>query len=146
MDAVLRLRQVSGPDLTAVDLYRLLRLRAAVFVVEQDCPYLDPDGRDLDPGTTHLWLDGPDGTVAACARVLTEPTGGTRLGRIVTDPAHRGRRLSARLIDEALSFALRPVVLDAQSHLAEVYARHGFVVDGPDFLEDDILHTPMRLK
>jgi len=145
VDVALHLRQVPGPDLTAAELYRLLRLRAAVFVVEQDCPYLDPDGRDLDPGTTHLWLDAPDGTVAACVRVLTEPPGGTRLGRVVTDPAHRGRRLSARLIDEALSFAARPVVLDAQAHLAAVYLRHGFVVDGSDFLEDDILHTPMRL-
>jgi ElaA protein len=145
VDADLRLRLVPGPDLIAADLYRLLRLRAAVFVVEQDCPYLDPDGRDLDPGTTHLWLDAPDDTVAACVRVLTEPAGGTRLGRVVTAPTHRGRRLSARLIDEALRFAVRPVVLDAQSHLADVYARHGFVVDGPDFVEDDILHTPMRL-
>jgi ElaA protein len=83
--------------------------------------------------------------VAACVRVLTEAEGGTRIGRVVTDPDHRGRRLAARLIDEALAWTARPVVLDAQSHLTQVYARHGFEPTGPDFLEDDILHTPMRL-
>ena len=141
--ADLVLHRVAGPQLSLVELYAVLTLRATVFVVEQDCPYLDPDGRDVEPGTTHLWLADGD-TIVAYLRVLTEPHG-TRIGRVVTDPAHRGQRLAARLLDEALILAARPIVLDAQSHLVALYARHGFVVDGPEFLEDGIPHTPMRL-
>ena len=51
-------------------LYAALTLRAAVFVVEQDCPYLDPDGRDLEPTTQHLWIADDDGAMAAYLRVL----------------------------------------------------------------------------
>jgi ElaA protein len=131
--------------MTAEDLYAALCLRAEVFVVEQTCAYLDPDGRDLEPGTTHLWLAAEDGSVAAYVRLLTEPDGGHRIGRVVTAAAHRGAHLTVRLIDHALTVADRPVVLDAQSHLTHVYARHGFEPAGPEFLDDGIPHTPMRL-
>ncbi|MGK2947870.1 MAG: GNAT family N-acetyltransferase [Acidimicrobiales bacterium] len=136
--------RANGPELALTALYEILTLRCAVFVVEQDCPYLDIDGRDLEPSTVHLWL--ADGTeIAAYVRVLAEPDGGSRIGRVVTAPAHRGHHLSARLLDQALVTAERPVVLAAQSHLVGLYARHGFLVDGPEFLEDGIPHTPMRL-
>jgi ElaA protein len=141
----LTLHTASGPEIGAADLYAALRLRAQVFVVEQACAYLDPDGRDLEPGTTHLWLAAGDGALAAYVRLLTEPTGGHRIGRVVTDPTRRGAALAGRLIDHALTLVRPPVVLDAQSHLVHVYARHGFVPDGPDFIEDGIPHTPMRL-
>ncbi len=139
------LHRVAGPDLTAAELYAILRLRAEVFVIEQACAYLDPDGRDLEPATTHLWLpDGP--ACAAYVRVRTEPEGGHRIGQVVTAPAHRGRHLTGRLLDEALSRLAGSVALDAQSHLVAVYERHGFVPDGPEFVEDGIPHTPMRLQ
>lgn len=144
--ADLTLHSVAGPEISAADLYALLRLRSEVFVVEQECAYLDPDGRDLDAGTIHLWLATPDGVVAAYVRVLAEPAGGQRIGRVLTDPAHRGQQLAGRLIDHALTTAERPVVLDAQSHLVHVYARHGFEPDGAEFVEDGIPHTPMRLR
>jgi ElaA protein len=139
------LHTARGPEIAVAHLYAALRLRAQVFVVEQDCVYLDPDGRDLEAGTTHLWLTAGDGTLVAYVRLLTEPTGGHRIGRVVTDPAHRGARLAGRLIDHALTVTEPPVVLDAQSHLVHVYARHGFAPDGPEFLDDGIPHTPMRL-
>ena len=141
----LELWQAKGDAIRAADLYDALRLRAEVFVVEQTCVYLDPDGRDLEPGTTHLWLRARDGTLAAYLRVLSEPGGGHRIGRVVTAPGHRGQQLSARLIDIALEDAHDPVVLDAQSQLVAMYARSGFEVDGPAFIEDGISHTPMRL-
>ena len=78
--------------------------------------------------------------------MLTEPAGGHRIGRVITDPAHRGARLAGHLIDDALAVAEHPVVLDAQSQLVHVYARHGFAPDGPEFIEDGIPHTPMRLR
>jgi len=136
--------RVAAPGLTATQLYALLQLRSEVFVVEQACSYLDPDGRDLEAGTIHLWLAAADGTVAAYVRVLHEPGGGRRIGRVVTAPSRRGRGLAGRLIDDVLAWAEAPVVLDAQSHLVTVYQRHGFVADGAEFVEDGIPHTPMR--
>ena len=62
----------TGPELTPAELYALLRLRTEVFVVEQACPYQELDGRDLEPGTDHLWLADGAG-VAAGIRILTEP-------------------------------------------------------------------------
>jgi ElaA protein len=140
------LHRATGTEISSVDLYAALVLRSQVFVVEQACTYLDPDGRDVEPGTTHLWLTTADGTLAAYVRVLTEPTGGHRIGRVVTDGAHRGRRLAGRLLDEALALNERPVVLDAQSHLTALYERHGFERHGAEFVEDGIPHTPMRLR
>ena len=143
----LSLRRVSGDALSAAQLYAILRVRADVFVVEQHCAYLDPDGRDLETSTTHLWLaadDAPD-DIASYLRVLAEPAGGNRIGRVLTPLAHRGRGLAGRLVDASLEGTERPVLLDAQSHLVELYERHGFVVDGSEFLEDEIPHTPMRL-
>ena len=93
----LDLRRPPAPTIAAADLYAALRLRAAVFVVEQDCAYLDPDGRDLDPTTVHLWLGGDDGDAwpptSGCS---PSPTAAHRIGRVVTDPAHRGERAGRR--------------------------------------------------
>lgn len=144
VDHPVTLHRAGGEEISAADLYAALRLRAEVFVVEQACTYLDPDGRDLELGTTHLWLAGPDGELSAYLRVLTEPAGGHRIGRVVTAPAHRGQRLAGQLLEEALTWTGRPVVLDAQSHLVAVYERHGFARDGAEFVEDGIRHTPMR--
>lgn len=141
----LTLRTATGDRITAGELHDVLRLRSDVFVVEQDCAYLDIDGRDLDPSTTHLWLVTAAGTVASYVRVLAEPGGGHRIGRVVTAPEHRGRALASRLIAGVLEWAQRPVVLSAQSHLVGWYGTHGFLVDGEEYLEDGIPHTPMRM-
>lgn len=141
----LALRCAAGHQLSAAHLYAVLRLRAEVFVVEQDCAYLDPDGLDREPSTTHLWLETESGDIASYLRVLAEPSGGHRIGRVVTAVQHRGLGLAGDLLDVALRRTDRPVVLDAQSHLAGLYERHGFAVDGDEFLDDGIPHTPMRL-
>jgi ElaA protein len=138
------LQRASGAEISPADLYDVLRLRAAVFVVEQACAYLDPDGRDLDPDTVHLWLRDGSGGLAAYLRALREPDGTTRIGRVVTDPDHRGAGFAARLLGAALDGVTGDVVLSAQSHLTALYERHGFVPDGPGFLDDGIPHTPMR--
>ena len=138
------IRSAAFDELDARTLYAVLRLRAEVFVVEQECAYLDPDGRDHEPGTRHLWAE-EDGTVVAVLRVLAEPGGGHRIGRVATAPAARGRGLAAALMREALASAEGPVVLDAQSYLADWYRTFGFEVYGDEFLDDGIPHTPMRL-
>ena len=139
-----RIREALAPDLPAAPLYGILRLRAEVFVVEQDCVYLDPDGRDLEPTTRHLWIED-GGHVVACLRILHEPDGGCSIGRVVTTPASRSRGLAATLVKEALQVAPRPVRINAQTYLVGWYGRFGFEVSGDEFLDDGIPHTPMTL-
>jgi len=130
-------------DVDPPTLYRILELRCRVFVVEQACAYLDLDGRDLEPSCRLLWIEGDGGQVLATARLLDD-VDARRIGRIVTDPAARGRGLAARLVEHALAASEGPWVLDAQAHLADWYARFGFAVAGPGFVEDGIPHVPMR--
>ncbi|GAA2529991.1 GNAT family N-acetyltransferase [Pilimelia columellifera] len=139
------LRVASFAELDAADLYEILRLRAEVFVVEQNCPYQDLDGRDREAGARHVWAADRVGNVLGCLRVLGDPDGVARIGRVVVAPAARGSGLAQRLMTEALRLSGdRPVVLSAQAHLAGFYAGFGFVVDGPGFMEDGIPHLPMR--
>ncbi len=132
------------PVRTAYDVWRL---RQQVFVVEQDCPYPDLDGRDVEATTRHLVLlddeDGRDGRVVGTLRVLDDG-GWSRIGRVVVAPAVRGRGLAAVMMDEAMALCGdREVRLDAQTGLTAFYEGHGFVVTGPEFDEDGVMHVPM---
>lgn len=140
-----RVVEALGGELPAPVLYGILKLRAQVFVVEQACAYLDPDGRDLEPSTRHLWLEDDAGAVISALRVLAEVDGASSIGRVVTAPSHRCHGLAADLVRAALVDAPRPVRINAQSHLVEWYARFGFSVAGDEFVEDGIPHTPMAL-
>lgn len=134
-------------ELTTAELYGLLRLRSRVFVVEQNCAYLDLDRRDLEPTTRHLWVagEGASREPLSCLRLLDEGHGTWHIGRVCTDPAARGRGLSRELIQRALALVGDAVcVLNAQTYLKDFYASFGFVAEGADFMDDGILHTPMR--
>ena len=135
-----------GDELDAATLYRVLALRAAVFVVEQDCPYQDIDGRDLAQGTLHLLAEDGD-ELAGYLRVLSEQDGTKRIGRVCSSLSTRGTGLGGRMMADAVS-AIGDVesVLDAQTYALGFYAKFGYVEDGPEFLEDGIPHTPMRRK
>ncbi len=133
-------------DLDPRAAYAIWTLRQRVFVVEQQCPYPDLDGRDVEPGTRHVILDEPGARsrLLGYARVLDDGDG-WRIGRMVLAPEARGRGLADVVMRAAIEVcAGRDVVLDAQSPLAAWYGTLGFVVDGPEFLEDDIAHVPMR--
>jgi ElaA protein len=132
------------PPRTAYDVWRL---RQQVFVVEQDCPYPDLDGRDHEDATRHLVLldrdDSGEDVVVGTLRVLDDGDA-LRIGRVVVAPAARGRGLAARMMDEAMALCGdRAVRLDAQVGLTAFYAAYGFVVTGPEFEEDGIPHVPM---
>ena len=155
------IRVVAFAELTGDEVYAVARLRQDVFVVEQECPYPDLDGRDAEPGTGHvllgsrrsrsdrheILLDGVE--LLGYARVLDD-VATWRIGRVVLARAARGRGLADGLIEAALGYCrsadpTRDVVLDAQTPLADWYAGFGFAVDGDEFLDDGIPHTPMRL-
>lgn len=144
--AVPEIHDATLVELNALTLYRILALRAEVFVLEQECAYLDLDGRDTEPDARQLWIAGQDGSVLATLRLLTDPGGVARIGRVATARAGRNSGLAGQLMRRALELAAgNPVVLDAQVYLAGWYAGFGFVRDGADFLEDGIPHLPMRL-
>lgn len=126
-------------------LYAILRLRQEVFVVEQECPYLDVDGRDLEPGCVQLWVED-GGAVVATARLLAEGEG-HRIGRICTAAVARSRGLGATVVEAAIALAGDgPVLIDAQSQLTDWYGGFGFTATGHEFVEDGIHHTEMRLQ
>lgn len=132
-------------ELSVEAAYAVWRLRQDAFIVEQECPYPDLDGRDDEPGTRHLLLR-EDGRLLGYARVLDDGAE-WRIGRVVLARAGRGRGLADSLVHAALACCQgRDVVLDAQSPLAAWYLTHGFAVDGPEFLEDGIPHLPMRRR
>ncbi|GAA1203856.1 GNAT family N-acetyltransferase [Prauserella alba] len=138
-----------GPDLTAAELYDLLRLRVDVFVVEQNCPYGEIDGLDLLPTTWHVWAPGSagDAGAAGCLRVLAESDGVARVGRVVTAPSARGTGLGARLMDAAVEhIGDAESVLNAQTYAQGFYARFGYEPEGEEFDEDGIPHIAMRRK
>ena len=134
-------RPFAGLD--AATLLCLLRLRVDVFVVEQQCPYAEIDGRDDEPATRHVWWAEPGGRPVAYVRVLDEG-GAHRIGRVVTARERRGEGLAAVLVRHVLASSDGPWVLDAQAHLAGWYRGLGFSVTGPEFLDDGIPHVPMR--
>ncbi|MCI9890130.1 GNAT family N-acetyltransferase [Micrococcales bacterium 31B] len=135
---------VRGPDLDAATLHDLLRLRAEVFVVEQDCPYLDIDGHDLAPGTVHWYARDAEGLVG-CLRVLSDsPAGYARIGRVCTASRARGTGVGGLLMDAAVAgLAGQPQYLEAQTYARGFYERYGFVARGDYFYEDNIEHVRM---
>lgn len=128
-------------------LYEILRLRSEVFVVEQACVFLDLDGRDHETGAEHLWIRDDEGVVAS-VRLLDEGDGVASIGRVVARPDARGTGAASRMMREAVSIletaGCTAITLGAQAHLADWYARFGFVVSGPGYDEDGIPHVPMR--
>lgn len=141
------LRREWAHDLSPQQLYALLRLRVDVFVVEQSCPYPELDGRDLEAGTRHFWLEAPQqpGTPIACARLLTESEHGFRIGRMCVAERARGHGLARRLIEGTMAeVGDADCVLDAQVEAESLYAAFGFVRLGDEFVEDGIPHVTMR--
>jgi ElaA protein len=134
-------------ELDAPTLYALLRLRTDVFVVEQQCPYPELDGRDEEPLTRHLWLAPADARTDphAYLRLLRDPDGTARIGRVCTAAKARGAGLAGRLMTATLQHVGdRPCVLEAQSYLVGFYETFGFTVAGPEYVEDGIPHVPMH--
>ncbi|MGH8881648.1 MAG: GNAT family N-acetyltransferase [Stackebrandtia sp.] len=129
-------------DLDPHTLHDILRLRVDVFVVEQDCAYPELDGRDVEPGTWHLWATA-NHRIVSYLRVTREPDG-HRIGRVCTEAAARGNGLAAKLLGEALEhLGDTRVWMHAQVSVAPFYKRFGFVTGGEQFDDDGIPHILM---
>jgi predicted GNAT family N-acyltransferase len=125
------------------DRERLRAVREEVFVREQGVP-LDLEWDGLDSGCVHALAESDAGEAIGTGRLL--PDG--HLGRmaVLRDWRHRGVGAAVLefLLAEARRLGIPEVVLHAQTHALPFYARHGFVAEGPQFLEAGIPHQTMR--
>jgi ElaA protein len=135
-------------ELTTAELYAFLKLRTDVFLVEQKVDESELDWRDTEPDTIHYWI-AEGGQTVAYLRVLTdaEPThedARRLIGRVVVHLDHRGEGLAQLLIAQVLEqFGGESMLLHAQSYIAPLYARFGFVSFGEEFVEAGIRHVSM---
>ncbi|MCB0907903.1 MAG: GNAT family N-acetyltransferase [Nocardioidaceae bacterium] len=141
-DETMRLRVLTFHELDPRTAYDLWRLRQQVFIIEQQSPYPDLDGRDLEPATRHFLLDVA-GELVGCVRLLDDGDA-LRIGRVVVAAGWRGRGLADRLMRAVMAeVGDRAAVLDAQVGLTNWYAAYGFEISGPEFDEDGVAHRPM---
>lgn len=135
--------------LTPLQLYQALRLRSEVFVLEQECVFVDPDGFDMQ--AWHLMAHDSGGELQAYARLLpagvkaAEPV----IGRVITAATSRGSGLGHELMRRSLHECERlwpgqDLSLSAQARLQAFYANHGFAPVGDAYIEDGIPHIHMR--
>lgn len=131
------------------ELYALLKLRTDVFVVEQNCPYPELDGKDAE--ALHLTGSTADGALAAYARILPpQGDGMPHIGRVVVDPARRGTGLGVAVMHEAIRavrdrFGDASIAVSAQAHLQRFYEGLGFERTGEAYVWDGIPHVDMVL-
>ena len=135
-------------ELSPEELYDILKARVDVFVVEQNCPYPEIDGKDKD--AYHIFLRDENG-IAAYLRVLKsgvsfpEPA----LGRILT--TRRGEGLGARIVNEGIRFAeetlgAEKIRIEAQVYAKGFYEKLGFRQCSEPFMDDGIEHIEMLLE
>lgn len=137
----------SFDELTNNELYNLLRLRSEIFVVEQNCAYLDLDNKDQK--SFHL-LYYVNNEFAGSTRLV--PAGLSfeeiSIGRVVIASSHRGLGLGVKLMETAIEgcqqkFGNGPIRIGAQYHLSKFYQSLGFVEQGEQYEEDGIPHIEM---
>ncbi len=133
-------------ELNIHELYEILRVRQEVFVVEQECAYLDADGVDQD--AIHVFLRDETG-IKAYLRVFERDERTAQIGRMLT--TQRGGGFGGALLKEGIRIAKgmlnkEAVYIEAQTYAIGFYAREGFRVVSEEFLEDGIPHVKMILE
>jgi ElaA protein len=134
--------------LTVDELYDLLRLRSEIFVVEQNCVYLDLDGKD----NVALHLIGEyEGKTVAHARLFKPGISfdNASIGRVVVDKNYRSKKWGHDLMREAIAgiknnYNETAITIGAQLYLKKFYESHGFIQISEMYLEDDIPHIDMK--
>lgn len=134
--------------LSVDELYDLLRLRSEIFVVEQNCVYLDLDGKDKV--ALHLFGEF-EGKIVAHARLFEARISfdNASIGRVVVDANYRDKKWGHDLMREAIAgvllhFGESKITIGAQLYLKKFYESHGFVQTSEMYLEDDIPHIEMK--
>lgn len=134
-------------SLTTQELYTILSLRSEVFVVEQNCVYLDTDNKDVD--AWHLCGCEKD-TLVAYVRILAPGVSyeEASIGRVLTNPAFRkngyGVDLMKLAIEKTLQqYGVQKIKIGAQLYLLNFYSNLGFIQTSEVYMEDGIPHIEM---
>ena len=135
-------------DLTAKELYEILRLRVDVFVVKQKCSYSEVDGKDLD--AWHLWFEDEDG-IAGYLRLLAPGVSfkEASIGRVIAKKRRCG--IGSKLMQAGIEkmkeiYGDTDIRIEAQVYAREFYEKAGFVKVSEEFLDDGIPHIEMLRK
>ena len=135
-------------DLTAKELYEILRLRVDVFVVEQKCSYSEVDEKDLD--AWHLWFEDEDG-IAGYLRLLAPGVSfkEASIGRVIAKKRRCG--IGSKLMQAGIEkmkeiYGDTDIRIEAQVYAREFYEKAGFVKVSEEFLDDGIPHIEMLRK
>ncbi|MES2286605.1 MAG: GNAT family N-acetyltransferase [Bacteroidota bacterium] len=138
-------------ELSVDELYQIFNLRIAVFVVEQNCPYQDADGKDSK--AFHLMGIDENNDLIAYARILPAGTAFTEvsIGRVITSQKARGTGAGRELMENAIQFIDEqygdiPIRIGAQRYLTKFYSSLGFEIASEEYIEDTILHIEMLLN
>lgn len=133
--------------LTPSELYDLMQLRSAIFVVEQQCIYLDPDGKDRE--ALHI-LGYREGELAAYTRAFApgDYMELASIGRVAVRESHRGLGLGREIMVATMqaveeTYGTTDIALSAQSYLRRFYTELGYRAVGEEYLEDGIPHIKM---
>ena len=136
-------------ELTTEELYRLLRLRVSVFVVEQNCPYMELDDHDQD--ALHVWFVDQDGGIQAYLRILDAGAVSeyVTIGRVIAVKRRCG--MGSRILSEGIRIAkealgAEKIYVEAQVYAKGMYEKQGFRQISEEFLEDGIPHVKMLLN
>ena len=133
-------------DLSIDEVQSIFGLRSEVFIVEQECPYQDVDGRD--PEADHLLLY-ENSILCGYTRIFPKNTyfKEASFGRTVVKKKYRGKGYGHVLVKESIKYLKNkkesPIKISAQSYLKRFYTSHGFRAIGEEYLEDNIPHTAM---
>lgn len=136
----------SFEQLSTTELFEIYKLRTAVFVVEQDCPYQEVDDKDLI--SYHHFAKKQQNLTAYCRIFLQED--GVHIGRVLVAIEARSSGLARELMQTAIAYAKQTwpqhtIYIQAQSHLARFYQSLGFSAISDVYLEDNIPHLDMAL-
>ncbi|MGL5723757.1 GNAT family N-acetyltransferase [Cetobacterium sp.] len=136
-------------ELSSSELYEILKVRSEVFIVEQNCPYNDVDGKDYK--STHIMIKKGD-SIAAYIRTI--PAGisyeTSSFGRVLVSKEFRGEGLAKLIVEAAIKQLfevenVNSITIGAQHYLEKFYSSFGFKTISEIYLEDDIPHVDMIL-
>lgn len=137
-------------ELNIEEIYKILALRNEVFIVEQECPYLDCDDKDLN--SYHLFLR-ENGEIVSYLRILEKGVSYDEIsiGRVAVKKSYRGKGISRKMMLKAIEFiennlSENTIKIQAQAYLLDFYSSLGFKAVSEEYLEDNIPHIDMIYK
>ncbi len=141
-------------ELDGKEVYEISKLRSEVFVVEQNCPYLDLDGKDYQ--CLHLYFyddEQKEKEIVCYCRIIPKGLSYSTasIGRVLTNKKYRRKNYARKMMEEAIKIVQKNlgesvITLGGQNYLREFYSSLGFIAISDVYDEDGIPHVDMRLE